>query len=85
MVTPGLLVPYQQYPIVHSECINTRYGQNFLLGILDSPTTSVNIFLPKRYGDVLSEDDLQVINTKRVALYLIYKVRVLDQAPTSWN
>ena len=30
-------------------------------------------FLSKRYGDVLSEEDLQVINSECVALYLIYK------------
>ena len=61
----------QQYPIVHAERINTRYGQSVLLAILDSPSTSVKAFLPKRYGDVVSGEDLQVINPKRVTLYLI--------------
>ena len=72
-VSIGSLEPDQQYPIVHAERINTRYGQSVLLDILDSPTTSVKVLLPKRYGDVLSDEDLQVINSKRVTLYLISK------------
>jgi hypothetical protein len=72
-VTLGSLEPDQQYPIVHAERINTRYGQSVLLAILDSPTTSIKVFMPKRYGDVVSEEDLRVINSKRMILYLIYK------------
>ena len=56
------LEPDQQYPIVHAERINMRYGQSVLLAILYSPTTSVKVFLPRRYGDVVSDEDLQVIN-----------------------
>jgi len=33
----------------------------------------VKIFLPKRYSDVVLEEELEVINSKRVILYLIYK------------
>ena len=71
-VSLGSLGPDQQYHIVHAERINTRYGQSVLLAILDSSTTSVN-FLPRRYDDVVSDEDLQVINSIRVALYVIYK------------
>ena len=72
-VTLESLEPSEHYPIVHVERINTRYGQSVLLAIWDPPTTTVKVFLPKRYGDVVSEEDLQVITSKRVALYLIYK------------
>jgi len=68
-----LLEDNQQYPIFHAERINTRYSQSVLLAILDTPTISVKVLLPKRYGDVVSEEDLQVMNTKHVELYLIYK------------
>ena len=71
-VSLGSLEPDQQYPIVHAERINTRYGQSVLLTILDSPNTSVKFFLPRRYGDMVSDEELQVINSKRVTLYLIY-------------
>ena len=72
-VTLGSLVPDQKYPLVHVERINTRYGQSVQLAILDSPTFSVNVFLPRRYGDVVLDEDLQAINSERVALYMIYK------------
>jgi len=64
-VSLGSLEPDGQYPIVHAERINTRYRQNLLLAILDSPTTSVKVILRKRYGDVMSDEDLQYKNTKR--------------------
>ena len=73
-VTLGSLVPDQQYPIVHEERMNTRYGQSVLFAILDSPTTSVKVFLPRRNSDVFSDEDLQTINSQRVVLYLIHKV-----------
>ena len=69
----GSLEPDKQYPIVHEEHITMRYGQGVRLAILDSPTTSLKIFLQKWYGDVVSEEDLQIINSKRMDLYLIYK------------
>ena len=72
-VSLGSLEHDQQYPIVHAERINTRYRQSVLLAILDPPTTSVKVFLLTWYGDVASDEDLQVINSKHVALYLIYK------------
>jgi len=43
-VSLGSLEPDQQYPIVHAERLNTRYGLSVLLAILDSPTTSVKVF-----------------------------------------
>jgi hypothetical protein len=71
-VTLGSIEPDQQYPVVHAERINTRYDQSVLLAILDSPATTVKLFLPKRDGDV-SDEVLEVVNCKRVVLYLIYK------------
>ena len=61
------------YPIVHAEHINTRYSHSVPVAILDSPTSCVKNFLPRRYGDVVSGKDLQAINSQRVALFLIYK------------
>ena len=84
-VSLGSLVPDQRYPIVHAERINTRFIQSVLLGILDSPTISVEVFLLRRYGDVVLDEVLQAYNSKRVALCLIYKGRVRNQTPTSWN
>ena len=54
-VTIGSLHPDHQYPVVHAERVNTRYGLVVLIVILENPTTSV-LFLPKRYSDVADED-----------------------------
>ena len=72
-VSLGSLKPDRAYPIVHAERINTRYGQSVLVAIVDSPSSSVKVFLPRRYDDVLSDEDLEAINSQRVALLLMYK------------
>ena len=53
-VSLGSLEPEHVYPIVHAERMNKRYGQSILVGIMDSATSSVKVFLPRRYGDVVS-------------------------------
>jgi len=67
------LEPDRLYPIVHALRLNTRYGQSILVAIMDSPTSSVTVFLPRRCGDVVSDGDLEAINSQRVALRLTYK------------
>ena len=73
LVSLGSLEPDRAYPIVLAERINTRYGQSVLVCIMDSPICSVKVFLPRRYGNVVSDEDLEAINTQRVALLLVYK------------
>jgi hypothetical protein len=68
LVTIGSLRPDQQCPIVHAKCVNMRYGPSVLLAILENLTTSV-VFLPKWYGEVMSDEDI----SSRVLLYPIYK------------
>ena len=72
-VSLGSLEPDREYPVVYAERINTRNGQSFLVAIMDSTTSSVKVFLPRRYGDLVSDEDLEAINTQRVALFLVYK------------
>jgi len=72
-VSLGSLEPDRTYPIVHAERINTCYGQSVLVAIMDSKSSSVKVFLPRRYGDLVSDEDLEAINTQRVALFLVYK------------
>ena len=72
-VPVGSLHPDHQYPIVHAERVITRYAHSVRLAILDSPTTSVKLVLPKRYGDVVSDEVIEDSNSKRVLLYLIYR------------
>jgi hypothetical protein len=72
-VSLGSLEFDRAYPIVHAERITTRYGKSVLVAIMDSPSSTMKIFLPRRYGDVVSDEDLEAINSQRVALLLMYK------------
>ena len=58
---------------MHAERATTRNGQSVLVAIIDSPSSSVKVFLPRRYGDVVSDEDLEAINAQRVSLLLLYK------------
>jgi hypothetical protein len=73
LVSLGSLEHDRAYPIVHVERINTRYGQSVLVAIMVSPSSSVKVFLPRRYGDAVSDENLEAINFQRLALLLMYK------------
>jgi len=72
-VTIGHLQPDQHFPFIHAERLYTRYGHSVLLTVMDSPTTTVKLFLVMLYVDVASDGDTDDINSQRVFLYLIYK------------
>ena len=72
-ISLGSLVLERAYPIVHAQRINTRYGLIVLVAIVDTPTSSVKIYLPRRYGNVVSDENLEAINSESVAILLIYK------------
>jgi len=38
-----------------------------------SETSIVQVFLPKRYSEVMSDTDICSINSKAVSLHLVYK------------
>jgi len=62
------------YPIERAERASTKYGETILLTLRDvSSQTYVKVFLPRRYGALFSDDNLQAINEKTVALSLTYK------------
>jgi len=60
------------YPIVHAIRINTTFGSTVLLSIRDFEANIVQIFPPKRYSDVVSDDDMKKINSKAISLNLIF-------------
>jgi len=60
------LVINRPYPIIHAKRINTKYGPTVLLSLRDSDKKLVQIFLPKRYANV-------VILSRSVYLNLVYK------------
>ena len=62
----------KKYPIVRTKRMTSKFGPTILLTIRDSESTTVQIFLPKRYNAVVSEVDIEKINNKLVLLNLIY-------------
>ena len=62
----------RKYPITRARRMVTKYGESVLLTILGDDGNSVRVFLPKRYTAVLTDDDIDMINSKRVALSIIY-------------
>ena len=71
-ISLGSLEPDRAYSIVHAKCINTRCEHSVLVAIIDSPSSSVNVFLSRCYGDVVSDEDLEAINSQHVALLPIH-------------
>ena len=62
----------RKYPITRARRMDTKYGESVLLTILGDDGNSVRVFLPKRYTAAITDDDIDLINSKRVALCIIY-------------
>ena len=73
------------YPIVRAKRITTKYGPTLLLSLRDSEASMVQIVLPKRYCVVISDDDMDKINSKAVSLNLVYKGICEASNRTCWR
>ena len=77
----GDLEVERNYPIVRAERVETKCGQSVLLSILDSPIKSIKVFWPKRYSAVVTDVDIDDINSERISLHLIYKGTCVKTKP----
>jgi hypothetical protein len=68
----GSLDTGKPYPITQAERVCTRFGPTVLLTIRESELGLKKLFLPRRYGDVITDEDIE--RFKLGKLYLIYKV-----------
>ena len=67
----------REYPIVRAKGIATKFGLKTILTIQDADSTAVlQIFLPNRYSEVISDDDIDNIIKNSLTLNLILKARV---------
>ena len=73
-VNVNTLEPHKVYPIIRAKRIPTKYGLSVVLNLRTAETNIVQVFLPKRYSDVVSEADINAINSKAVSMH-----------PTSWQ
>ena len=72
-VNVNTLEPHKLYAIIRAKRIPTKYGLSVVLNIRIAETNNVQVFLPKRYSDVVSHADIDAINSKAVSLHLMYK------------
>jgi hypothetical protein len=67
------LIPNQEYDIVFAERVITRFGASVILTIeFNAATGTIKVFLPKRYGNVMTDIDILDIQQERVHLRLKY-------------
>jgi hypothetical protein len=59
------------YPIGRAEKIQTRHGEK-ILTLQEFQQAFMKVFLPKRYGELLTEDDIKFVNERTVILALRY-------------
>jgi len=72
-VSVNTLEPHKLYPIIRAKRIPTKYGPSVVLTLCIAETNIVQVFLPKRYSDVVSDSDIDAVNSKAVSLHLVYK------------
>ena len=72
-VNVNTLEPHKLYPIIRAKRIPTKYGPTVVLTLRIAENNNVQVFLPKRYSDVVSDEDIDAINSKAVSLHLVYK------------
>jgi len=67
------LIQNRTYPIVRAKRITAKFGSTVLLYIRDTDEQLVQIFLPKRYAIVVSDEDIAKINSRSIYLNFVYK------------
>ena len=64
---------YKLYPIVSTKGMTTKYGPTILLSIRETEARIFQLFIPKLHFAVISDDDMDKINTKAGSLNLVFK------------
>jgi len=67
------LILNRPYPIVCAKRITTKFGSTVLLSIRDIDVQLLQIFPPKRYASVVSDEDIAKIISRSIYLNLVYK------------
>jgi len=53
------------YPVLFARWLITQYGSSVLVTLQSEENIDVEIYLPKRYSDVVDDTDIKDINTGR--------------------
>ena len=63
----------RKYPILRAKRISNKISPAVVLTMRDSLEDPAQVFLPKRYSDFVSDDDIETLNTNGVSLNLVYR------------
>jgi hypothetical protein len=63
------------YPVVGVRLTNTKYVVRVVMVLNEVDRGNVEVFLPKRYSDLIEDSDMEAINTNQTQYYLTYKGR----------
>jgi hypothetical protein len=69
----GQLQTNRTYPITFMERIGTQYGPSILISLCDSPKRIIKIFLPRIYCSLVTDTDIDEVNSAKVSLSLVYQ------------
>ena len=70
----GALKQNVPYPVERAERVQTKYGETVLATLrAESPQAFLKVFLPRSYGVLFSDEELQRINEKTLSLSLKYQ------------
>ena len=72
-VSVASLEPHKRYPIIRAKRLSTKFRVSVVFTLRRSETHIVQVCLPQRYIDVVTDADLQSINSGSVNLNLVYK------------
>jgi len=65
-VSVSSLEPHTKYPITRAKGFSMKYGLSVGITLRGTDAGVVQVFLPPRYSDVITEADLESINNKEV-------------------
>jgi hypothetical protein len=60
------------YPFIIAEKVQIKFGETMLLTLQDSNNILKSVFLPKRYGSLFANGNINSINENKVSLALKY-------------
>jgi len=83
-VNVNSLEPHRLYPIFRAKRISIKYGPSVVLTLRISETSIVQLFLPKRYSEVMSDADMDRINSTPSHYIFVIRVCVIPPSPTCW-
>jgi len=61
------------YPVIRAKRLSTKYGMTAVFTLWTSDANVVQVFLPQRYNDVVTDADILSINSECTNLNLVYK------------